>query len=39
MKETYNTQRTFLERNPIAAIITVAAFIAAYAGLFAWGLQ
>lgn len=39
MRETYNTQRTFLERNPITAMLTVVAFIAAYAGLFAWGLQ
>lgn len=39
MRETYRTQRTFLERNPIAAMLTVLAFIAAYAGLFVWGMQ
>lgn len=39
MKETYNTQRSFLERNPIAAMLTVLAFIAAFAGLFVWGLS
>lgn len=39
MRETYNTKRSFLERNPIAAILTVLAFISAYAGMFAWGLQ
>jgi len=39
MKETYNTQRSFLERNPLAAIFTVFAFIAACASLLVWGLQ
>lgn len=39
MRETYNAKRSFLERNPIAAMFAVMAFILAYAGLFAWGLQ